>query len=65
MEDEVLAQDVIRNHLTKMGQLELLGVYRTAPEAQTALRDLDVDGDLRTAGGRFQAPLEAQVGDQA
>jgi len=39
----VLAQDVIRNHLSKMGQLELLGVYRTAPEAQTALQDLDVD----------------------
>lgn len=53
MEDEVLAQDVIRNHLSRLGQLELLGVYRTAPEAQTALRDLDVDVlflDIRLPG---------------
>jgi DNA-binding LytR/AlgR family response regulator len=53
VEDEVLAQDVIRNHLSKMGQLELLGVYRTAPEAQTALQDLDVDVlflDIRLPG---------------
>jgi DNA-binding LytR/AlgR family response regulator len=53
VEDEILAQDVIRNHLSKMGQLELLGVYRTAPEAQTALQNLDVDVlflDIRLPG---------------
>ena len=53
MEDEVLAQDVIRNHLARIGQMELLGVYRTAPEAQTALLDLDVDVlflDIRLPG---------------
>lgn len=53
VEDEVLAQDVIRNHLARIGQMELLGVYRTAPEAQTALLDLDVDVlflDIRLPG---------------
>ena len=53
MEDEVLAQDVIRNHLARIGQMELLGVYRTAPEAQTALLHLDVDVlflDIRLPG---------------
>lgn len=53
VEDEVLAQDVIRNHLARIGQMELLGVYRTAPEAQTALQDLDVDVlflDIRLPG---------------
>ena len=43
MEDEVLAQDVIRNHLARIGQIELLGVYRTAPEAMVALEHLEVD----------------------
>jgi two-component system response regulator LytT len=53
VEDEVLAQDVIRNHLSRMGQLELLGVYRTAPEAMVALESLDVDVlflDIRLPG---------------
>ena len=53
VEDEVLAQDVIRSHLARIGQMELLGVYRTAPEAQTALLDLDVDVlflDIRLPG---------------
>jgi len=53
VEDEVLAQDVIRNHLLRLGQIELLGVYRTAPEAQTALQNLDVDVlflDIRLPG---------------
>ena len=53
VEDEVLAQDVIRNHLARIGQMELLGVYRTAPEAQTALLHLDVDVlflDIRLPG---------------
>ena len=43
VEDEVLAQDVIRNHLARIGQIELLGVYRTAPEAMVALEHLEVD----------------------
>jgi DNA-binding LytR/AlgR family response regulator len=53
VEDEVLAQDVIRNHLSRLGQLELLGVYRTAPEAMVALEGLDVDVlflDIRLPG---------------
>ena len=43
MEDETLAQDVIRNHLGKIDQLELTGVYRTAPEALPALESGEVD----------------------
>lgn len=43
MEDETLAQDVIRNHLVRLGQLELLGVYRTAPEALPLLESGQVD----------------------
>jgi DNA-binding LytR/AlgR family response regulator len=53
VEDEVLAQDVIRNHLARISQLELLGVYRTAPEAMAALGSLDVDVlflDIRLPG---------------
>ncbi len=53
VEDEVLAQDVIRSHLARIGQLELLGVYRTAPEAMEALERLDVDVlflDIRLPG---------------
>jgi DNA-binding LytR/AlgR family response regulator len=53
VEDEVLAQDVIRNHLARIGQIELLGVYRTAPEAMVALEHLDVDVlflDIRLPG---------------
>jgi DNA-binding LytR/AlgR family response regulator len=53
VEDEVLAQDVIRSHLARIGQLELLGVYRTAPEAMVALERLDVDVlflDIRLPG---------------
>ena len=43
VEDEVLAQDVIRNHLARIGSLELAGVYRNAPEAQQALKDQEID----------------------
>jgi DNA-binding LytR/AlgR family response regulator len=53
VEDEVLAQDVIRNHLARIGQMELLGVYRTAPEAMVALESLEVDVlflDIRLPG---------------
>jgi DNA-binding LytR/AlgR family response regulator len=53
VEDETLAQDVIKSHLAKLGQLELVGVYRTAPEAGTALETLEVDVlflDIRLPG---------------
>jgi DNA-binding LytR/AlgR family response regulator len=53
VEDEILAQDVIRTHLARIGQMELLGVYRTAPEAMVALESLDVDVlflDIRLPG---------------
>ena len=53
VEDEPLAQDVIRNHLARIGRLELVGVYRTAPEAKAALENRDVDVlflDIRLPG---------------
>jgi DNA-binding LytR/AlgR family response regulator len=53
VEDEPLAQDVIRNHLARIGRLELVGVYRTAPEAKAALDNRDVDVlflDIRLPG---------------
>ncbi len=53
VEDETLAQDVIKSHLARLGQLELVGVYRTAPEAATALESLEVDVlflDIRLPG---------------
>ncbi len=53
VEDEVLAQDVIRSHMAKIGQLELIGVYRTAPEAMAALESREVDVmflDIRLPG---------------
>jgi DNA-binding LytR/AlgR family response regulator len=43
VEDETLAQDVIRNHLEKIPQLELAGIYRNAPEAMEALHTREVD----------------------
>jgi two-component system response regulator LytT len=43
IEDEVLAQDVIKSHLQKIDRLELVGVYRNAPEAMDALQTMDVD----------------------
>lgn len=43
MEDEALAQEVIRRHLQRIPELELAGVYRTAPEADAALREQDID----------------------
>lgn len=43
VEDETLAQDVIRTHLARIGDLELLGVFRTAPEALPALETGEVD----------------------
>ena len=43
VEDETLAQDVIRNHLARIGGLELLGIFRTAPEALPLLESGEVD----------------------
>ena len=43
IEDEVLAQDVIKSHLERIGTLELAGVYRNAPEAAAALKTGDID----------------------
>ena len=53
VEDETLAQDVIKSHLTRIGRMELVGVYRTAPEAKAALDGGDVDVlflDIRLPG---------------
>lgn len=43
VEDETLAQDVIRNHLARVGGLELVGVFRTAPEALPLIENGEVD----------------------
>lgn len=53
VEDEELAQDVIRNHLRRIDRLELVGVYRNAPEALEALQRQEVDVmflDIRLPG---------------
>jgi DNA-binding LytR/AlgR family response regulator len=53
VEDETLAQDVIKSHITRIGRMELVGVYRTAPEAKDALDRRDVDVlflDIRLPG---------------
>ena len=43
IEDETLAQDVIKSHLARIGTLELTGVYRNAPEAEAALKTGEID----------------------
>lgn len=43
VEDEVLAQDVLKSHLARLGSLELVGVYRNALEAKEALATVEVD----------------------
>jgi DNA-binding LytR/AlgR family response regulator len=43
IEDERLAQDVIKAHLQKTDRFTLVGVYRTAPEAREALENEEVD----------------------
>jgi DNA-binding LytR/AlgR family response regulator len=43
IEDERLAQDVIKSHLEKAGRLTLVGVYRNAPEAKEAIEKDEVD----------------------
>ena len=53
VEDETLAQDVIKSHLARIGRMELVGVYRTAPEAKAALDEHVVDVlflDIRLPG---------------
>jgi DNA-binding LytR/AlgR family response regulator len=43
IEDERLAQDVIKSHLERSGRLFLAGTYRNAPEAKEALDKEAVD----------------------
>jgi len=43
VEDEVLAQDVLKSHLARLGSLELVGIYRNALEAEAALASQEVD----------------------
>ena len=43
VEDEILAQDVIKSHLEKIDQIELVGVYRNAHAAMEALSSKEVD----------------------
>ena len=43
IEDERLAQDVIKNHLERAGGFNLLGTYRNAPEAKEVLDKGEVD----------------------
>jgi DNA-binding LytR/AlgR family response regulator len=53
VEDETLAQDVIKSHLRQIGGWELVGVCRNAPEALEALNTLEVDVmflDIRLPG---------------
>jgi DNA-binding LytR/AlgR family response regulator len=53
VEDETLAQDVIKSHLSRFDQIELVGVYRTGPEATEALGTVEVDViflDIRLPG---------------
>jgi DNA-binding LytR/AlgR family response regulator len=43
IEDERLAQDVIKNHLQKAGRFHLVGTYRNALDAKEALEKEEVD----------------------
>ncbi len=43
VEDETLAQDVIKDHLGKIKEFKLVGAYRNALEAMEALRSKEVD----------------------
>jgi DNA-binding LytR/AlgR family response regulator len=43
VEDEVLAQQVIQNHLEKIDSFELVGVCSNAPEAKEVLSKCEVD----------------------
>ena len=53
VEDEELAQDVLRSHIRRVDRLELTGIYRNAPEALEALQTQEVDVmflDIRLPG---------------
>ena len=43
IEDERLAQDVIKSHLRNQAGLTLVGVYRNAPEAKEAIEKEEID----------------------
>jgi DNA-binding LytR/AlgR family response regulator len=43
IEDERLAQDVIKSHLQKAGRFNLVGTYRNAPEAKEAMEKEEID----------------------
>jgi DNA-binding LytR/AlgR family response regulator len=43
IEDERLAQDVIKSHLLRSGRFNLLGIFRNAPEAKEAIEKEEVD----------------------
>lgn len=43
VEDEDLAQDVLRSHIQRIERLELVAVCNNAAEAQTALQSQDID----------------------
>jgi DNA-binding LytR/AlgR family response regulator len=43
VEDEILAQQVIQNHLQKIPQLELVGICQNAAEARKVLEQNEVD----------------------
>ena len=43
VEDEILAQQVIQNHLQKNGQLELVGICNNVVEARNVLNTTEVD----------------------
>ena len=43
IEDERLAQDVIKSHLQRSGRFNLVGTYRNAPEAKEAIEKEEVD----------------------
>jgi DNA-binding LytR/AlgR family response regulator len=43
IEDERLAQDIIKSHLEKTERFTLLGIFRTAPEAKELLEREEVD----------------------
>jgi DNA-binding LytR/AlgR family response regulator len=43
IEDERLAQDVIRSHIEQCGRFNLLGIYRNAQEATAFLENEEVD----------------------
>ena len=43
IEDEPLAQDVIKNHLQQSGRFNLVGTYRNALEAKEAIANEEID----------------------